>query len=182
MIFRKIVRFGIGSSLLALAACSGKSPQAGNQAATQTTSTRQSVMSPEKPPVKATVPPPGSVGQPERIPPGSCRLVAKVISVLPDLEPDKTTPCGQVPCRAVVQIINILGYGSAFGQPLAQGQEIKVYFHFTLGPTARFFPELTTPLPGLRPGSVFRADVTKAGDGAPGKTAVFQVYSYTVNK
>ncbi|GEO05078.1 hypothetical protein AAE02nite_27420 [Adhaeribacter aerolatus] len=139
-------------------------------------------MAPKKSSPKQAVSLPAQASAPERLAPGSCRVVGRVISVLPDLEPAKNTPCGQVPCRAVVKVERILGYGSAFGKPLAQDQEIKVYFVFTLSPSQRYFPELTTPLPGLQAGDVFQADVTRAVDGAEEKEGALQVYSYTLKK
>ena len=180
MVFSKTLWYGICGSLLALVACGSKSLQPANPAAE--TTNRQPVMTTEKPSGKGIISPASQVGQPERIPPGNCRLVGKIVSVLTDLEPDKKAPCGQVPCRAVVKIRQILGYGAAFGQPLAKGQEIKVYFQFTLSPTNRYFPELTTPLPGLKTGSIFQADVKRAGEGASGQVAWFQVYRYTLLK
>ncbi|MDB5261074.1 MAG: hypothetical protein JWQ14_355 [Adhaeribacter sp.] len=169
--------FGI---LLALGACNGKAPPVASQAAAEKT-TRQTLMHSDKPPDKATLPLPGPAAQPDRISPGSCRLVGEVVSVLPDLEADKNTPCGQVPCRVVIKILRILGYGSAFRPSLTQGQEIKVYFQFTLSSTQRYFPELTGPLPGLKIGDIFQADVTGPGDRLPA-AAWFQVYNYTVIK
>jgi hypothetical protein len=87
---------------------------------------------------------------PQSIPPGTCRLVGKVVAILDQRDADKLTPCGQVPCRARVRIERLVGYGAAFQPLLAAGQEIKVYFAFTLSPTGKYFPELATPLPGFR--------------------------------
>jgi hypothetical protein len=108
---------------------------------------------------------PGKPGEPPGIPPGTCRLVGRVVAVLPQKDPDKQAPCGRVPCRARVRIERLLGYGAAFHPPLAEGQEIQVYFTFTLSPTGKYFPELASPLPGLKAGSLFEADMT--GPAAP---------------
>ena len=166
---------------MALAACVGKSPSEAARASAATT-TQNQVMEPQEPSRKEAVSSAGQIGTPERLAPGSCRLQGKIITVLNNLDPDKNTPCGQVPCRAVVKVQQILGYGSAFGKPLAKNQEINVYFGFTLSPTSRYFPELSAPLPGLKAGDIFVADVTRASDGASAKNAWFQVYSYAVEK
>lgn len=139
-------------------------------------------MTPEESPRKKTMAQPTPTGMPDRIAPGSCRLRGEILSVSAALEPDKNTPCGKVPCKAVVKVHQIVGYGSAFGKPLASGQEINVYFHFTLSPTARYFSELTKPLPGLKVGNIFQADVSRASEGVTNNEGGFQVYGYTVIK
>lgn len=113
-----------------------------------------------------------------RIPPGNCRLVGKVVAILPQRDADKQSPCGQVPCRARVRVQRILGYGAAFQPPLAEGQQIKVYFAFTLSPTGKYFPELASPLPGLPVGSLFEADITAPAEPATAGKSWFRVTTY----
>jgi len=115
-----------------------------------------------------------------QVAPGNCRLVAEVVDINPQLEPDKTQPCGKVPCKAMVKVRKVIAYGAAFKPPLAEGQEIPVYFSFTLSPTAAFFPELATPLPGLSVGSIIQADVKNPGEGSASSPAWYQVYTYSV--
>jgi hypothetical protein len=115
---------------------------------------------------------------PPRIPPGTCRLVGKVVAILPERDPDKQAPCGRVPCRALVRVQRIVGYGAAFQPPLAEGQEIKVYFTFTLSSTGKYFPELTTPLPGLQVGSIFEADMTGPPEPGTARESWFRVSDY----
>ena len=112
--------------------------------------------------------------------PGSCRLVAEIMVIKPQLEPDKTLPCGKVPCTAIVKIRKIIAYGAAFKPLLKEGQEIPVYFAFTLSPTIEYFPGLTTPLPGLKVGSIFQADLNSYPEGGTGKGDRYQVYTYAV--
>ena len=113
-----------------------------------------------------------------QIPPGTCRIVGKVLAILPDRDPNRQTPCGQVPCRALVRVQRVLGYGAAFQPPLSQGQEIKIYFTFTLSPTGKYFPELTKPLPGLQVNSLFKADITGPPEPGNNQEGWFQVKAY----
>ncbi|KAA5549245.1 hypothetical protein [Adhaeribacter rhizoryzae] len=165
-----------------LVTCHGKTPSTTTQAATGTITNQQPVITPGELPRKEIMSQPTPNNRPDRIAPGSCRLQGEIIAVLPTLEPNKNTPCGKVPCQAVVKVQRVLGYGSAFDKPLASGQEINVYFHFTLSPSARYFSELTKPLPGLKVGNIFQADMNRASDGITNKEGWFQVYSYTVIK
>lgn len=175
MAFSKKVQYCFIISLLTLVACCGNRPLATLEVKNKNYP-KPEMASQELPPSNKT-----SFGQkiPDALSPGSCRLVGKIIAVLPDLDPDKSTPCGQVPCRAVFRVEQIIGYGSAFGKPLSKNQEIKAYFNFTLSPSKKFFPELTRPLPGLLPGDQFQADVRQVGD-APADASWLQVYSYTL--
>jgi hypothetical protein len=113
-----------------------------------------------------------------QIAPGACRIVGKIVAILPDQDPNRQGPCGQVPCRALVQVQRVVGYGAAFQPPLTQGQEIKVYFTFTLSPTGKYFPELTVPLPGLRVNSIFEADITGPSEPGSCQEAWFRIKAY----
>jgi hypothetical protein len=123
---------------------------------------------------------PGKPGARQQLPPGTCRMAGQVMAILPDRDPDRQSPCGQVPCRALVRVQQVLGYGAAFQPPLVPGQEIKVYFTFTLSPTGKFFPELTAPLPGLQTGSIFEADLSALPRPDGGQPGWFQVKAYQV--
>ncbi len=93
------------------------------------------------------------------IAPGHCRIVATVMKIESVRSSDPSNPCSKAPCLATVRIDEILGYGSAFGRTLHQGDEMKVQFTLTLGPTKEILPEVTPPLPGLSVGSKFQADI-----------------------
>ena len=103
--------------------------------------------------------------QARNIPPNTCRLIGTVVSIDEEFRtggPDD--PCSKAPCLAVVRIESIIGYGPAFGQPLAIGREIPVLFKFTVLPTEDFLPELSRHYPGLTTGSRFRADLESLPD------------------
>ena len=92
------------------------------------------------------------------ISPGHCRIVGTLVGI--DSTLSQAGPCSKAPCVGLVRIDSVLGYGSAFGRPLARGTEIDVHFAFTLAPTTSdLFPNMTRRLPGLQVGSQFGADV-----------------------
>jgi len=113
------------------------------------------------------------------IPPSHCRVIGTIVSVdSTQLHPQGTDPCSQAPCEAGVRVDSIVGYGSAFPQPFAGGQIVRVRFTCTLGPTGRIFPAMNPALPGLSAGDQFRADIV--GTPAPGAAneSMFTVESY----
>ncbi len=100
-----------------------------------------------------------------KIAPNHCRIVGRIVSVDENYRSENPEdPCSKAPCSAVVRVESIIGYGSAFGQPLAIGKEIKVLFRFTLNPTKDIVPGLSRHLPGLSSDSVFTADVESKPD------------------
>ncbi len=108
--------------------------------------------------VRETPAKPTPAGQ--KISPNHCRIVGTVVeidSAPTTAEPDN--PCSLVPCRALVRVDEIIGYGQGFSSPLAKGVEVKVDFRFTLSPTKDLFPKMKTSYPGLRVGSSFLADL-----------------------
>ncbi len=112
-----------------------------------------------------------------QIAPGYCRMVGQIVSIIPALAADKKDPCGKVPCQANVKVKRIIGYGSAFGSSVGEGSQIIVNFSFTLHLTHKYFPELTTHLPGLQVGQTFQADIREIGDN---KTQEYQVNEYQI--
>jgi hypothetical protein len=118
-----------------------------------------------------------AIEMPAQVPPNHCRIVGKILQIDSTLLPDKTSPCGKAPCRAVVKITQVLGYGSSFGNPLADGQEISAMFAFTLAPTTKdLFPNIDKRLPGLSVGSVFTADVQSLEQFGGG--TAYQIFNY----
>jgi hypothetical protein len=97
----------------------------------------------------------------EQIPPNYCRIVGMIVSIdsAQMLSSDTSGPCAKAPCRAIVRVDSVLGYGSAFPQPLSVGQAVPVVFTFTLAPTNTLFPDVDPPYPGLTIGSLFVANV-----------------------
>ncbi|QMU27034.1 hypothetical protein [Adhaeribacter radiodurans] len=114
------------------------------------------------------------------ISPGHCRIIGKVIAISPEPEAGVTGICGQVPCRAKVKIQKILGYGHSFNQTLAVDQEINAYFTFSLQPSAKLLPNMTTPLPGLKIGSSFQADISPGAEMVGTTSPWYQVAVYQI--
>jgi len=162
-------------AVIALAACKSNFGKSDERA----TATAQSVMNSSKDRLSATTPV-NPKATPPRIAPNTCRIIGQLVSVQPELEPDTTTPCGQVPCKAMVKVLQVLGYGAAFGPPLPNGKEINAYFVFTLSPSETFFPELTNPLPGLKPGHIFQTDIKSIPENSGSSPKWYQVYAYVV--
>ncbi|PSR56029.1 hypothetical protein AHMF7605_22280 [Adhaeribacter arboris] len=114
------------------------------------------------------------------IAPGHCRIIGKVIAISPEPEAGATGICGKVPCRAKIKIQKILGYGHSFNQTLAIDQEVNAYFTFSLQPTAKLLPNMTTPLSGLKIGSSFQADISPSAEMAGTTVPWYQVAVYQI--
>jgi hypothetical protein len=109
---------------------------------------------------------------------GKCRISATVISVdstLTNSKPDDI--CAKFPCRAVISIDKILGYGSGFNTKLAPGQELVVKFQFTLAPSEKALPGLQLELPGLKNGQHFIADLEETMNIGTDERS-FTIYRY----
>jgi len=122
----------------------------------------------------------------QKVPPNHCRIVGTILSITGTLKTAQADdPLSKVPCLAVVRIDSILGYGSAFTDPLAVGNEISVLFQFTLSPTKDIFPTLQQHYPGLMVGSVLRADLEEIiADEQQKKTLQYShiIYGYQLIK
>jgi hypothetical protein len=102
-----------------------------------------------------------------RIAPGTCRMVGTLVAIDSALE--KSGPCSKAPCQGIVRVDSILGYGSAFGNPIAVNAQIEVKFTFTVAPTSRaLFPTMTQGLPGLQLGNQFQADIETINEPSMG--------------
>ena len=124
---------------------------------------------------------PGTTSAP--IPPNHSRIIGVVANIYDIAETsDLSKPCSQVPCQATIRIESVLGYGSAFGRPLAKGSEITGFFPFTLMPTHTLFPTLEKDYPGLSVGSRFLADVESRLAFQPGKgeNVLYRIYGYEI--
>lgn len=115
-----------------------------------------------------------------RIAPGQVRILGHVVTVDSTLSDQSDDPCSRAPCTATVRVDSILGYGSGFPRPLSRGEEIRVRFGFTLGPTEDVIPSLEESYPGLEPGDWFWADVRGQPAMGPGNSQ-FIVYGYYSN-
>jgi hypothetical protein len=114
----------------------------------------------------------------ESIPPNNCRVIGTIVSIDPTLSGGgEKDPCSKAPCQATVRIDSLMGYGSAFPMVLSAGQQLRVKFGFTLGPTRELMPEVKPAMPGLSVGSRFQALIN--GSVAMGKTEpVYTIYGY----
>jgi hypothetical protein len=96
--------------------------------------------------------------QQSRIAPGRCRIVGTLMEIDSTLE--NGGPCSMAPCRGIVRVDSVLGYGAAFGIPIAVHERVNVRFAFTLAPTTKaLFPTMTEELPGLQVGARFQTDL-----------------------
>ncbi len=115
------------------------------------------------------------------IPPNHGRIIGVVTNIHDITETsDLSGPCSREPCRATIRIESVLGYGAAFGRPLAKGSEIPVFSPFTLMPTNTRFPDLKKDYPGLSVGSRFRADIESRLAFQPerGEKVLYIIYGY----
>ncbi len=113
---------------------------------------------------------------PSQIPPNHCRILGVVSAINNARSTDAQSPCAKAPCKAKVKITKILGYGSGFAKPLAEGSEVEMTFAFTLAPTTKeLFPNLAARYKGLKLGDAFQADVesvVKLGEEKPSLTVI----------
>lgn len=101
-----------------------------------------------------------SLSRRDTISPGHARIAATVIEIDSTLDSNNNKPCGKVPCYAEVRIDSVLGYGSAFGNPLVKASTIRLKFMYTLEETTKdLFPNSEKQFPGLEVGSAFQGDV-----------------------
>ncbi|KAA6433196.1 hypothetical protein ACD591_05910 [Rufibacter glacialis] len=100
--------------------------------------------------------------------PNHARVVLLVVKVLPDLAPAGNGPCSQAPCKAEVQVVQLMGYGSAFEQTLAPGQKLRVHFPMSV--------KAVEGRPGVTAGKKIKAELRGSlNEGDP-----LVVRSYTV--
>jgi hypothetical protein len=106
-----------------------------------------------------------------RIAPGRCRIVGTLVAIDSVLE--KGGPCSKAPCRGFVRVDSVLGYGAAFGNPVAVSERVDVRFAFTLAPMSKeLFPNMTEQLPGLQIGTRFQADLESQNEFGNGERRV----------
>lgn len=114
------------------------------------------------------------------VPPGQVRIVGTVVRVDSTFLGADGDPCAVAPCLATVKVEEILGMGSGFTGTIGKGSEISVRFQYTLGETSKVFPEMAPSLPGLRPGSRFKADLRSGAASMKETTPTFLVGRYEI--
>ena len=133
-----------------------------------------------------------SAGQPQKassikigaqdIAPGHCRIIGTIVSIdAIQKTGNAEDPCSKEPCRAVVRVESVLGYGQGFIRPLSKSKEVPITFKFTLSPTNDLFQNMTKTYPGLEVGSKFLADV-EAHELIGTKTINYLIYGYEIKK
>lgn len=112
------------------------------------------------------------------IAPGRCRIVGTLVGV--DSSLAENGPCAKAPCHGTVRVDSIVGYGAAFGNPIAVNERIRVTFAFTLAPTTKdLFPTMSDRLPGLQVGERFWTDLESQPEtGIDEQRTVYRVYRY----
>jgi hypothetical protein len=94
------------------------------------------------------------------IAPGHCRIIGTITNINSQLSgAGPEDPCSKAPCRAVVKVDTVLGYGSAFNGTVSAGDEIPLRFMFTTAATKPLGLKLETHLPGLQNSDRFQADI-----------------------
>jgi len=117
-----------------------------------------------------------SEGEAAATTPMSCKIEGKVIAVSTDDKSDTGSICFKHPCRAKVQVLQVLGCGSSISLPINAGDTIEIKFAYTLHNTARIFPTMKTQYPGLERGDIFIANAEQRL--APGTNGGFTVFGY----
>ncbi len=103
-----------------------------------------------------------------QIAPGKCRMIGTLVAIDSTLE--RSGPCSKAPCKGIVRVDSILGYGSAFGNPIAVNGQLEVRFAFTVAPTTSgLFPNVTQVLPGLQLGTKFQTDIESQNEPSIGE-------------
>jgi hypothetical protein len=82
----------------------------------------------------------------------------------------------------MVLVDSILGYGSAFGNPIAAGRQINVRFEFTTAPTTKaLFPTMDVRLPGVSVGTRIRTDLeSRLEMGDSGGGTGYAIHGYEI--
>ena len=70
-----------------------------------------------------------------------------------------SAPCNEHPCFAKIEILEIDKKGQNYHGQFFRGDTLDVYFEQTMSPSAKIYPALSRPLPGLKKGSIFRAEL-----------------------
>ncbi|MEN8120375.1 MAG: hypothetical protein ABFS35_08510 [Bacteroidota bacterium] len=114
----------------------------------------------------------------QTIEPNNCIVKAEIIEIQPVKKNKLRRLCHRFPCKAIVKINEIVGYGSSFPVIFSKGTEIKVYFAHSLKPSKKVLPNLKYDLPGLLIGDKFKAKIEAIEK--LGGSIKFLVYYYEV--
>lgn len=106
---------------------------------------------------------------PAPLAPNTCQFAGTITEILPVEKTGKQGPCTTVPCLALVRVDRVIGYGSAFGTPIAAGAILRIRFPYTLAPTPALFPTVGDLPPALNKGDSFTATLTSTDVPSPGE-------------
>lgn len=112
------------------------------------------------------------------IDPNNSIIEGKIIEILPSKKNKSRRLCHRFPCKAIVKINEIVGYGSSFPVIFSKGMEIKVFFAHSLEPSQKVLPNLKYDLPGLIKGAKFKAKIEAIEK--LGGSIKYSVYYYEV--
>lgn len=109
----------------------------------------------------------------------ACTIIGKIISIIEETDSSNiNSPCFKVPCWANVRVEDVLHCGSRFAASISAGEEIKMFFVYTLSPsTANLFPNLEKRYPGLEKNDYFKANISCRFQPGEGETK-WIVYEY----
>ena len=91
----------------------------------------------------------------------ACTIKGTIITIVDEKDNyNINSPCSKVPCWALVKVNEVLSTGSRFATNITPGDEIKMFFIFTLSKTTEeLFPNLDKRYPGLKNKDKFKANV-----------------------
>lgn len=115
-------------------------------------------------------PPPDVVPVP--LAPNTCQFSGTITEILPVEKSARPGPCASVPCLALVRVDRVLGYGSAFGTPIAAGAILRIRFPFTLAPTPQLFPGTRDLPPTLTKGERLTGTLTSSDVPSTGEQTI----------
>ncbi|MBL4735679.1 MAG: hypothetical protein JKY18_10175 [Flavobacteriales bacterium] len=108
-----------------------------------------------------------------------CQVIATVISIDEALDTENpSSPCGQVPCGALIRINKIVKMGQLCAPFVVPGLELRAYFKITLHKTDQLFPDMKQHFPGLDKSDTFAASfVTMASQSGDQYQVVINGYT-----
>ena len=112
------------------------------------------------------------------IDPNNGLIEGEIIDILPAKKKRSQKLCNKFPCKAIVRINKVVGYGSSFPIIFSKGMEIKVFFAHSLEPSKEVLPNLKYNLPGLSTGAKFKAKIEAIEK--LGGSIKYSVYYYEV--
>ena len=121
--------------------------------------------------------------QEPRVVPGQvsgCSVEATILDIDPTLDlTSPQSPCGKVPCSALIRINKIVKMGQQCGPHVVPGATLKAFFKYTLGNTHELFPDMKRHFPGLEKSDTFAATFMATAYQSNDDQIVIYVYTKT---